>query len=115
MNITLREEVIPLTPHAFHILLALAEKPMYPYGITEQCQNDAAGRISFRHSTTYRTTQLLKHAGYIKDAFELPGSASAHTRRYLELTDTGRTILEWECTRLRELAFLGQHRLQRTS
>jgi DNA-binding PadR family transcriptional regulator len=114
MNIIPVEEVTPLTPQAFYILLALAEKPMYGYGILQQCRLDAPNSISFDTGGTYRILRSLKSQGLIQNDLQLPSKGSPHTRQYLTLTSTGQMVLSWECRRYREAAFLGQHRLSTT-
>jgi DNA-binding PadR family transcriptional regulator len=111
MNITQKEEVIPLTPQAFHILLALAEKPMYIYGVVMQCQADAGTDIHFDKGSLYRTARRLQSMGYIEATIQIDGRGSSHARQYFALTPQGELVLKFECDRYRETALLGHHRL----
>lgn len=113
MNLIPAEEVTPLTPQAFHVLLALSEKDMYGYGILQQCQSDAEGSINLDPGSTYRLLRRLKSAGFIQSTVQLPAKGSRYDRQYLSLTPTGRLVLQWECQRYRRLSILGQHRLNR--
>ena len=113
MNLTPREEITPLTPQAFHVLLALAEKPMYGYGIVEQCRLDTEGTIDFLTRTVYRTLAQLCRLHLIQRTYQLPPEGSPNPKQYYALTDTGLMVLEGECHRYQSAAFLGKHRLAR--
>lgn len=69
MNLTPAEEVIPLTPQAFYILLALAEKPMYGYGIIQQCEADSRANIDFDTGGMYRALKRLANWGFRESRF----------------------------------------------
>jgi PadR family transcriptional regulator, regulatory protein PadR len=111
MNITPREEYVPLTPPAFHVLLALAEKPMYIYGVVKQCQFDTESTLNFDRPNTYRTIGRLTKLGLVEISSQQYSQGSPHLRTYYQLTPAGRTILEWECNRYQSAANLGKLRL----
>jgi len=111
MNLTPSEEATPLTPQAFHILLALAEKPMYGYGIIQQCEVDSSNNIYFDKGGMYRALKRLVSWGFIEPTFETYGSGSVYSRRYYALTSSGEQVLQMECDRYRQASILGHHRL----
>jgi len=112
MNLSRTEEAVPLTPQAFHILLALAEKPMHGYGIIQQCEVDSGASLYFDKGGTYRALKRLVNSGYIESVSESHGRGSSHLRKYYSLTSLGEQVLEMECDRYRESSILGQHRLR---
>jgi DNA-binding PadR family transcriptional regulator len=112
MNITPREETIPLTPLAFHILLVLAQRPMYGYGIYQQCLIDTKETISFDRGSIYRTLRRLEESYFIESSEPMRGADNYHQRTYYMLTHVGEQALDWEADRYAEGAALAKYRLK---
>ena len=110
MRITATEEIIPLTPQTMQLLVALAERPMYGYGLLEQCKVDSAGLVVPNKGTLYTMLRQLLAMGLIDETQQMAGSGSVHMRRYYRLTSVGRQILDWEAARLDRLVEIARQR-----
>jgi DNA-binding PadR family transcriptional regulator len=111
MNITLKEDFLPLTPHAFHVLLAIAERPMYANGVFEQCQIDAFGSVNFSRRSVYRTIKQLYKAHFITGSSKSFGGGTYFLRQYYEITSTGIYVLEQEARRYKDVIRIADRRL----
>lgn len=112
MNVTPKEEYVPLTPHQLQILLALALRPLHGYGLTLITGEDSGGVVQVEQGSIYRTLAGLRRLGLIELLDESPVSPGQPSRWY-KLTPTGRTVLEWEIDRLRIMVHLGYERLSK--
>lgn len=93
MNITIKEELLPLTPHTFHILVALAEHHnLTGTEAARQVAADTKGAINMGSGTAYRILERLV-------LIEMVAKPSAKVFR---LTPMGRKWLELETKRLEE-------------
>jgi PadR family transcriptional regulator PadR len=111
MNISHPEEVTPLTPHSFYLLLALAENQMMGFEIVKQIYEDSGGLLSLKSSTVYPALKRLLSTGLIESISEPTTYTDGRARRVYRLTSIGRLVLEWELTRYSHAATLGQDRL----
>jgi DNA-binding PadR family transcriptional regulator len=105
--------LLPLTPLAFHVLLALAEDSRHGYGIIQEVDARTDGLIKLRTGTLYTLLQRLLGEGLIAPA-EAPADTIGATatpakhderRRYYSLTAFGREVVEAEAKRLEALVF----------
>jgi len=105
-------EVLPLSPIAFHVLVALAQAPRHGYGIAQEVEELTEGRIVMGPGTLYGSLQRLTGAELICEA-ENPGEEGLHAkrRRYYRMTALGSAALAAESTRLLRTARLAQERL----
>jgi DNA-binding PadR family transcriptional regulator len=95
------EELVPLKPAAFHILLVLSEGVWHGYGIKQEVERLTDGVIRLGPGTLYETIQRLESEGLIAESPEGPADARDHSqRRYYEITDLGREVLCAELGRL---------------
>jgi DNA-binding PadR family transcriptional regulator len=105
-------EVLPLSPIAFHVLVALAQGPKHGYGIAQDVEELTEGRIVMGPGTLYGSLQRLTGADLICEA-DNPGDGGLHAkrRRYYRMTALGSAALAAESTRLLRTARLAQERL----
>jgi DNA-binding PadR family transcriptional regulator len=105
---------LPLTPLAFHVLLALAEESRHVYGIIQEVDARTDGLIKLRTGTLYTLLQRLLGEGLIAPAAAPVDTGGATTtpsarhderRRYYSLTAFGREVVEAEAKRLEDLVF----------
>jgi len=94
----------PLTPGAYHILLALAQGERHGYGIMREVERLSDGAMRLGPGTLYRTLKDLLNAGLIAESGERPDPAhDDERRRYYQLTDAGQRAAQAETRRLARL------------
>jgi DNA-binding PadR family transcriptional regulator len=93
--------VLPLTPIAMHILLALVDRPRHGLGIAEHIEDFTGGRLTLGPGNLYGTIKKLLDLRLIDDTESGERGAADPRRRYYDITPLGRRALEIET---RELA-----------
>lgn len=94
------EDLLPLTPAAFEILLALADGEAHGYQIMRSVDARTDGRLTLHAGTLYRALARLLEAGLIAELDERPDSDDDERRRYYRLTPFGIRVTEAEVARL---------------
>ena len=61
------EELLPLPPAAFHILLSLSAGDRHGYGIIQDVEARTSGAVRLPAGTLYRTIQRLLEEGLISE------------------------------------------------
>lgn len=98
------DDVLPLKPKPFLLLLVLAEEgPVHGYAIKKGMAQRSGGAIAMDPGGLYRLIARLERDGLVRRA-PSPASEEDERRQYLELTDWGRSVLEAEARRIAELA-----------
>jgi DNA-binding PadR family transcriptional regulator len=96
----------------YHVLLALANGPLYGYAIKDAIARESGGVLEPRAGTLYRVIARLMTGGLVAEA---EGEASVRhpglARKYYGLTVSGRAALAAEAKRLRGAASLAEERL----
>jgi DNA-binding PadR family transcriptional regulator len=101
------EELLPLTPAVFHVLLALTDGERHGYAIMLEVAESTNHQIKLGPGTLYGTIKRLLHAGLIEESGRRPGrDEDDERRRYYRLTDLGRRVAEAEARRYERLAKL---------
>jgi len=106
------DRILPLSPVAFHVLVALAEGPRHGYGVAQEVEELTDGRIVMGPGTLYGSLQRMSGSGLIAET-ENPGEDGLHAgrRRYYRMTPLGSAALRAESARLLRAAQVAQHRL----
>ena len=105
------EALLPLTPAAFHILLALTGGERHGYGIMQEAARNSEGKINLGAGTLYRTIRRLLNDGLIEESEERPAPDLDDERRhYYRLTPFGLQVVKAEAERLAALVRLAQAR-----
>lgn len=92
---------LPLTPRVFHVLLALAERPLHGYGVILEVQRQTDGVIVLRTGTLYVLLRRLLDQKLITESEDRAAPEDDdERRRYYALTDLGRQVLQAESKRL---------------
>jgi DNA-binding PadR family transcriptional regulator len=94
-------EFLPLTPAAFHVLLALADSPAHGYSILKEVEERTGGDVRLSTGTLYG---LIKR--FLDDELivELPAEGDGNERRRpYKLTPFGRQVARAEAVRLEHL------------
>ena len=81
-----------LTKTGILILLALSLRPRHGYEIIKQVQEDTNGKVTLGVGSLYGTIKHLLDNGYVTEV----ESAANTRRRYYDLTESGRKILNFE-------------------
>ena len=96
--------LLPLTPVALNILLALADGERHGYGIMLEVRERTGGRVRLGPGTLYGAIKRLKEGGLISEAGQRPDPAADDERRcYYRLTGFGGEVLAAEVARLDDL------------
>ena len=103
------DEILPLTPLSFEILLALLDGERHGYAILRGLQSRLSSTLPMRTGTLYRALQRLLDEGVIE---KTGGDSDDERRRYYRITSRGRKIARAEAERLaHQVAAARAHRL----
>lgn len=97
----------------YHVLLALAQGPLYGYAVKDAVAAESAGTLAPRAGSLYRVIARLLSDGLVKEASprgDVPAHPG-HERRYYALTASGRGELLAETRRLKQAAAMAEKRL----
>jgi len=95
------EELLPLTPAVFNILLALADGEKHGYGIMLEVEANTKGQVIMGPGTLYGSIKRMLKAELIKESDERADPEMDDQRRkYYKLTNLGRRVLSMEAERL---------------
>lgn len=98
------DQFLPLTPAAFHILLALAGDEKHGYAIMQEVEEISEGQVNIGPGTLYGTIKRLSKDDLIVESEERPDpEMDDQRRRYYQLTPLGRKVLRAEAQRLARL------------
>src|SRR5215470_2729701 len=98
------EELLPLSPPVFHILVALADGEAHGYAIMRDVAERSEGSVRLGAGTLYGAISRLLDDGLIEESQERPDPEMDDTRRrYYRLTDLGSRVLVGETRRLSDL------------
>lgn len=101
------EELLPLRPPVFHVLLALADGPKHGYRILKEIEDHADGQVRLGPATLYDTIHRLRKEGLVEDC-PAPAGEDDPRRRHYRLTGLGRKVAAAEVRRLADLLALSQ-------
>jgi DNA-binding PadR family transcriptional regulator len=94
------EALLPLSPSAFYILLALAAEERHGYSISKEVEEATNGSVRLGPGTLYRTIKQMVLDGWIVEVDRV--DSEDPRRRYYRLTPWGRRIARAEAQRLED-------------
>src|ERR1700733_1662776 len=95
------EELVPLTPPVFHILLALADEERHGYGIMQDVAWQTNDALQLGPGTLYGCLKRMLAAGLVEESDERPDPAlDDERRRYYRMTRLGKRVVRAEADRL---------------
>jgi DNA-binding PadR family transcriptional regulator len=95
------DELLPLTPPVFHILLALSDGERHGYAIMQAVADDTGGALALGPGTLYGCIKRMLAARLIEESDERPDPAlDDERRRYYRLTALGDRVVRAEAKRL---------------
>ena len=105
------EDLLPLTPATFHILLALVGKERHGYSIMREVEAYTHGKLRLGATTLYRSIKQMLAAHLIEEMDERPDpELDDERRRYYRITPFGQRVLQAEASRLAALVALAQEK-----
>src|ERR1700680_2964491 len=91
------QELLPLTPPVFHILLALAGEERHGYGIMRDVARQTNDALQLGPGTLYGCLKRSLAAGLVEESDERPDpELDDDRRRYYGMTDLGRSAVRGE-------------------
>ena len=97
------EDLLPLTPPVFHILVALSDGERHGYAIMRQVAEDTDGGLQLGPGTLYGCLRRILAAGLIEESDWRPDSQlDDERRRYYRISDFGTRVVKAESKRLVE-------------
>ena len=97
------EQLLPLPPTTFHILLALFEEERHGYAIIQDVEARTEGELRLSAGTLYRTIARLVEQGLIAEVNRRRPAGDDPRRRYYRLTPFGVAVARAETRRLSQL------------
>lgn len=105
------EDLLPLTPAVFHILLALSDGERHGYAIMREVEHSTGGHTRMGPGTLYGTIKRAIAAGLVEESDERPDAElDDERRRYYRLTAFGLRVATAEAERLSRLVAEAQAR-----
>jgi DNA-binding PadR family transcriptional regulator len=97
------EEMLPLSPAVFHILLTLADKERHGYSIMQEIARQTDGTLRIGPTTLYRSIKQMLAGNLIVEIGERPDpTLDDERRRYYCITSFGRRVASAEARRLEQ-------------
>ncbi|HEY4364743.1 MAG TPA: helix-turn-helix transcriptional regulator [Bryobacteraceae bacterium] len=95
------QDLLPLTPPVFHILLALADEERHGYGIMQEVARQTGDELQLGPGTLYGCIKRMLAAGLIEESEERPDPGlDDERRRYYRMKPLGERTLRAEAQRL---------------
>jgi DNA-binding PadR family transcriptional regulator len=95
------ENLVPMTPAMFNILLALADGEKHGYAIMREVEDNTQGIVKMGPGTLYGSIKRLLASGLIEETDERPDpELDDERRRYYRLSGLGQRALRLEAERL---------------
>jgi DNA-binding PadR family transcriptional regulator len=95
------QELLPLTPPVFHILLSLAGEERHGYGIMQDVAQQTEGALQLGPGTLYGCLKRMLAAGLVEESDERPDTElDDERRRYYRMTAFGKRVVRAEAQRL---------------
>jgi DNA-binding PadR family transcriptional regulator len=105
------DDLLPLPPATFHILLALADQDRHGYAILQDIEARTGGELRLGAGTLYRSIARMVEQGLIAEVSRRPPAhADDERRRYYRITAFGRGVARAEMARLAQLVRLARAR-----
>jgi DNA-binding PadR family transcriptional regulator len=103
------DDLLPLPPVTFHILVAVAEEDRHGYAIMQDVARRSDGAIKLNAGTLYRSIQRMLEQGLIGETTARPApELDDERRRYYRITPLGRGVARAETRRLSQMVKLAR-------
>jgi DNA-binding PadR family transcriptional regulator len=103
------DDLLPLLPATFHILMALADEDRHGYAVIQEIAARTDGAIKMSAGTLYRSLQRMREQGLIEETEDRPApDEDDERRRYYRITKFGEAVARAEARRLQDLVRLAR-------
>jgi DNA-binding PadR family transcriptional regulator len=100
-------DLTPLSPAVFHILLSLGEGERHGYAIKREISRRTGGKLKLGPGMLYGSINKMLALGFIEESDDRPDPhLDDERRRYYRITPYGRKVAQAEAARMRDLAQL---------
>ena len=104
-------QLVPLTPAVFHILLALTDGERHGYGIMQEIEAVTGGHMRIGPGTLYRSIKQMLALGLIEKSGERQDPMlDDERRRYYRITAVGWRVAQIEAVRYADLVAIARER-----
>lgn len=108
---TTENQMPPLTPAVFHILLALSNGERHGYGIMKQVESDSQGNVSMGPGTLYGSLKRMLDSGLVQESDKRVDPEMDDERRiYYQITGAGQKALQAELDRYKHIVTVAKER-----
>src|SRR5918999_2964385 len=98
------DDLLPLPPATFHILLALTGEDRHGYAIIQDVEARTEGALRLSAGTLYRSIARMVEQGLIREVAKRPRQVlDDERRRYYRITPLGLDVARAEMRRLTQL------------
>lgn len=105
------EDLLPLPPATFHILMAVADEDRHGYAIIQDVAARTGGELKLSAGTLYRSIQRMLEQGLLVETQDRPApELDDERRRYYRITPFGVATARAEAKRLSQLVKLARAR-----
>lgn len=95
------DDLLPLTPPVFHILIVLSDGERHGYAIMRQVATDTDGALQLGPGTLYGCLQRMLAAGLVEESDWRPDpQLDDERRRYYRISEFGTRVVKAEAKRL---------------
>ena len=102
------EDLVPLSPVVFHILLSLGEGERHGYALKREISSRTGGKLRPGPGVLYGCISKMLDLGLIEESDSRPDPhLDDGRRRYYRITPYGRKVAQAEAARMRELVQFG--------
>jgi DNA-binding PadR family transcriptional regulator len=106
------EDLIPLAPAVFHILLSLLDGDRHGYALKREIARRTDGKLALGAGVLYGSISKMLALGFIEESGDRPDPhLDDERRRYYRITPLGRRVAQAEAARMRELVRLASSKL----
>jgi DNA-binding PadR family transcriptional regulator len=103
------EDLTPLSPAVFHILLSLGEGERHGYALKREISLRTRGNLNLGPGVLYGSINKMLELGLIEESDARPDPhLDDERRRYYRITPYGRKVAQAEAARMRELVLLAR-------
>lgn len=104
------DELLPLPPATFHILLALLDEERHGYAILQDVEARTQGELRMSAGTLYRSIARMVEQGLIAEVTRKRAADDDPRRRYYRVTPFGNAVASAEMRRLSDLVRMARAR-----